>query len=161
MDQRSFELVQNPRSRLLLNEKADAMSHINRALHQKGITEARVAGIREAIPGRLLGTTTNTTAIEALLKYRDLVLNAARLTCRGIVDLAPHQTWKRTKVYGIPITHYMGKGTRGLKGLREELEAENEGIRIPSDIRWLGRIDDVQARFLGGRIVASSVTFAI
>lgn len=55
-------------------------------------------------------------------------LNAARQTKRGIIDFAPHQAWRWAKVHGIPITRYMGRETRCLKGLREEFEAENARI---------------------------------
>ena len=36
-------------------------------------------------------------------------------------------------------TRYMGKERDGgLRKLREELEAENSGVQIPAEIRWLG-----------------------
>jgi len=31
----------------------------------------------------------------------------------------------------------MGKGTEGLQKMREEFEVENEGIVIPTQVRWL------------------------
>ena len=52
-------------------------------------------------------------------------------------------------------------GTLGLKGLFEELEAENEGVKIPSDLRWLDQASDVRTLFQEMTIPASSVTFAI
>ena len=45
---------------------------------------------------------------------------------------------------------YLGKGTFGTEKLREELEAENEGLNILFAIRWLGRAPDVKARYCNG-----------
>ena len=45
--------------------------------------------------------------------------------------------------------------------LREEIEAENEEVKIPTTVRWLGRSTYVKARYRGGAVVASSITFAI
>ena len=39
---------------------------------------------------------------------------------------------------------------------REELEAENNGVRIPAAVRWLGLTADVKARYSEGEIEASS-----
>ena len=52
----------------------------------------------------------------------------------------------------------VGQGSLGTEKLREELEAENEGIKIPSAIRWLDRAADVKALFKQGAAEASSVT---
>ena len=38
----------------------------------------------------------------------------------------------------------MGKGTHGTEKLREEAEAENEGMKIPRVIQWLGRPSEVK-----------------
>ena len=54
----------------------------------------------------------------------------------------------------------MGRGTVGIEPLRGELEAENEGVKIPFAVRWQGRPSDARA-FKEGRIAAPSVTFAI
>ena len=54
----------------------------------------------------------------------------------------------------------MGKTVGGLRLLREELEAENEGVRIPADIRWLSRAK-AQARFQETRGGTSSVVAAV
>ena len=47
---------------------------------------------------------------------------------------------------GVSLVRYMGKMVGGLRPLREELEAENSGVNIPAEIRWLGGTK-VRARF--------------
>ena len=39
------------------------------------------------------------------------------------------------RIHGLSVPRYGGSG--GLKELREELEAENKGVLVPSQIRWL------------------------
>ena len=52
-------------------------------------------------------------------------------------------------------------GSHGTEALREELEAENEGIRVPSAIRWLSGAASVKARYDERTITASSVVLAV
>ena len=54
----------------------------------------------------------------------------------------------------------MGRTVGGLRLLREELEAENSGVSIPADIRWLCR-EKAQARFQETRGDTSSVVAAV
>jgi hypothetical protein len=160
-DQRNFELIQGPKDKIRLTavEIADLMSSINLALHQKG-TEERVERLRQSLSLRIFGTTTKTTSLEALFKHRDLILNAARRKLASIVDLGANQQWTWAKVHGIQhAQRYLGKG--GLRKLREELKAENKGLTIPTEIRWLARNEDIRAKLREGTKEATSVTFAI
>ena len=64
--------------------------------------------------------------------------------------------------YSIPVARYLGRGTHSTATPKEELEAESEGARIPSVVRWLGKATDVKApdikaRYNEGTIRASSV----
>ena len=54
----------------------------------------------------------------------------------------------------------MGTTVGGLRLLREELEAENSGVSIPAEIRWLSRAK-AQARFQEIKGGASSVVAAV
>lgn len=54
----------------------------------------------------------------------------------------------------------MGKGSGGLQRLRDELEAENEGVQAPSGARWLGGAS-TRARFREGRLLHSSAVVAV
>ena len=57
----------------------------------------------------------------------------------------------------IPIAWYVGRGSHGTDSLREELEAENGGVRIPSTVRWLSGAASAKARYNDKTITASSV----
>jgi len=55
----------------------------------------------------------------------------------------------------------MGKGTEGLQKMREEFEAEIEGIAIPTEVRWLANPRTIRAMKQNGEIAASSVVFVV
>ena len=71
--------------------------------------------------------------------HRDLVLRAARTVDNSIRDVAAQQKWMWIRIHDVSLGRYMGGTDGGLRRLREELEAENDGVRIPADIRWLSR----------------------
>jgi len=55
----------------------------------------------------------------------------------------------------------MGKGTEGLQKMREEFEAENEGITIATLVPWLANRRTIRERRQNGEIAASSVVFVV
>jgi len=55
----------------------------------------------------------------------------------------------------------MGKGKEGLKKMREEFEAEHEGIVIPTQVSWLANLRMIRERRQNGAIAASSVVFVV
>ena len=55
---------------------------------------------------------------------------------------------------------YLGRGSNGTETLRRELEAENEGVRISSTIRWLCGVQGVKTRQGERTISALSVVQA-
>ena len=65
------------------------------------------------------------------------------------------------KIHAIPVARYLGKGSSGTETLREEIEAENGGIKILSTIRWLSGAPSVKARYREGTTKASSVVLAV
>ena len=52
-----------------------------------------------------------------------------------MISPEPRQTWSRTKAHGVSVTLYLDKVIFSMEGFREELEAENEGVKIPSIVR--------------------------
>ena len=117
---------------------ADATSAISQALHREGICDARVERVRCTDTCRILGVTTPATALQGLLKYRDVVLKAVRSVDTSISDVFPQQKWKWVRIHNISPVRHKGEKEGGLRKLREELEAENSGVRIPVEVRWLG-----------------------
>ena len=105
--------------------------------------------------------TTPTSALQDLLKRRDMVLSAARVADSSITDIVPQQKWKWIRIHNISLTRYMGKKRDvGLVKLQEEREAENSGMHIPAKIRWLGG-DKVRARFQKKKDSFSSMVAAV
>ena len=98
---------------------------------------------------------------EQLARHRDEVLRAARTVDPSDTDLETRTAWWWVKAHAIPVARYLGKGSRGTDSLREELEVENEGVKIPSTIRWLSGAASVNARFNDKIITASSVGFGV
>ena len=65
------------------------------------------------------------------------------------------------KVHGISLPRYGGGRGCGLTVLWEGLEAENEGVHIYSNTRWLCGKEDSRDREPMKEITASSVMFAV
>ena len=139
MDERIFELPHDTGFSLDRKDTENIVSQVNRALHSAGISDTRIERVRCMDTRRLLGVTTPTSTLRGLLKHHDMVLKAARTVDSGISDVIAQQKWMWIRVHNISVARYTGKeGGRGLRMLREELGAENSGVHIPAEIRWLG-----------------------
>ena len=102
-----------------------------------------------------------TSTLQDLFRHRDMVPKAARLVNSCITDVVPQQKWKWVRIHNILLPRYMGVARDGgLRKLREELEAENSGVHIPAEIRWLGGAK-VRARFQTDKDGSSSVVVAV
>jgi DNA-binding PadR family transcriptional regulator len=95
------------------------------------------------------------------LLYRHIMIKAARLVDKGIIDVERNESWERRKIHTIPQVRYIGKGTEELQKMREEIEAENEGVAIPSQVRWLSNPRIIRAREQREAIKESSVVFIV
>ena len=143
------------------NDIENITSRINRVLHSAGISNTRIERTRCAETRRILGVISPTSTLKDLLQHRDLVLKATRTVGVSITDIIVQQKWMWTRIHNISLTRYMGKEKDGgLRKLREELEAENSGVQIPAEIRWLGGAK-VRARFQEKEEGASSVVAAV
>ena len=145
---------------MLRRTAADVQSKVNRALHQAG-AKVRIHDLFCTRRGNIQGTTSPTSSAEELLEHRDVVLLAARTIEPGVTGLTAKKSWWWVKVHAIPVARYLGAGTGGTMTLREELEADNEWVRIPSTIRWLCGAASVKAGAGEGVIRASSVVLAV
>jgi len=80
------------------------------------------------------------------------VIKAARRVDAGIVDIETNELWERVKMHGVNFDSYLGKKTGGgLEKLRQELQAENEGVVLPLAINWIGGPKDVQKKKAEGK----------
>jgi len=140
----------------------DISSEVNRALFEAKVPHfVRIQGVTKNTRGSLSTITTPGATAEMLIRYREIVIKAARKVDAGIVDIETSELWESVKMHGINFDRYLGKKTGGgLEKLRQELQAENEGVVLPLAISWIGGPKDVQKKKVEGK-KASSVVFAV
>jgi len=140
----------------------DISSEVNRALFEAKVPHfIRIQGVTKNTRGCLSTITTPAATAEMLIRYREIVIKAARKVDAGIVDIETNELWERVKMHGVNFDRYLGKKTGGgLEKLRQELQAENEGVVLPLAINWIGGPKDVQKKKAEGK-KASSVMFAV
>jgi hypothetical protein len=110
-------------------------SAINRALfQQQAPAHIRSMNARRNANGTIRAITHHYAAAEMAMRYRPIMITAARTVDKGVVDVEENKPWERLKIHAVPLVRYMGKGTEGLQKMREEFEAENEGIAIPTQV---------------------------
>lgn len=76
-----------------------------------------------------------------------------------VVDGEENKPWQRLKIHTVRLVQYIGKGTEGLQNMSEVFQAENEGIVIPTQVRWLVNPCTIRDSRLKGEIAKSSVDF--
>jgi hypothetical protein len=149
---------------LPLSQKKDLeiSSEVNRALFEAKVPHfVRIQGVTKNTRGCLSTITTPGATAEMLIRYREIVIKAARKVDAGIVDIETNELWERVKMHGVNFDRYLGKKTGGgLEKLRQELQAENEGVVLPLAISWIGGPKDVHKKKGDGK-KASSVVFAV
>jgi len=140
----------------------DISSEVNRALVEAKVPHfVRVQGVTKNTRGCLSTITTPAATAEMLIRYREIVIKAARKVDAGMVDIESVELWEKVKMHGVNFDRYLGKKTGGgLEKLRKELQAENEGVVLPHAINWIGGPKDVQKKKGEGK-KASSVVFAV
>jgi hypothetical protein len=137
-------------------------SAIKRALfHQKAPAHNRIMIAKRNAKGAITAITHPNAIAEMAMQYRDIIITPARTVDRGVMDVEENETWERLKIHAVPLVRYMGNGTEGLQKMREEFEAENEGIKVPTQVRWLANPCTIRERRQNGEIAASSVVFEV
>jgi len=140
----------------------DIVSAINRALfHQQAPAHIRIINARKNAKGAITAITHQNATAEMAMRYRNNVITAARTVDRRVVDVEGNVTWERIMIQAVPLMRYMGNGTEGLQKIREEFEAENMGIAIPTHVTWLANPRTHREGRQNGEISASSVVFVV
>jgi len=108
----------------------DILSEVNEALFEAKVPHfVRIQGVTKNTRGCLSTITTPAATAEMLIRYREIEIKAARKVDAGIVDIETNELWERVKMHGVNFVRYLGKKTGGgLEKLRQELQAENEGV---------------------------------
>ena len=72
-----------------------------------------------------------------------------------------NESWEKLNIHRVPLLRYMGKGSEGLQKMREEIQAENQGVTIPAQVRWLSNSCTIKVREQRGEIRASWMVFVV
>jgi hypothetical protein len=135
---------------------------INRALfHRKAPAQIRIMNAKSNARGTITAIThQNATAAMAPI-FRDAIITAVRTVNKGVIDVEENESWERRKIHSVPLVRYMGKGTEGLQKMRDEIHAENAGVTVPVQVRWLASPHSIKDGMQKGEIPASSVVFGV
>jgi len=135
---------------------------VNRAHFEAKVPHfIRIQGVTKNTRRCLSTITTPGAMAEMLVRYREIVIKAARKVDAGFVDIETNELWECVKMHGVNFDRYLGKKTGGgHEKLRQELQAENEGVVLPLAINWIGGLKDVQKKKAEGK-KASTVVFAV
>jgi len=137
-------------------------SAVNRALfQQQAPVHVRIMNARRNARGTITAITHQNATADMALLYRDIIMKAARSVDKVIIDVEGNESWERLKIHTVPLMRYMGKGTEGLQKMKEEIQAENKGVTIPAQVRWLSNPRTIEERGQRGDIKASSVVFMV
>jgi len=80
---------------------------------------------------------------------------------KRIIDIEERESWERRIIPTVRLARCIGKGTDGLHEMMEEIEAENEGMAIPAQVRWLSNPRIIRESEQSGEIKTSSVVFIV
>jgi len=95
------------------------------------------------------------------MQYSDIITTAARTFDKGVVDVEEDRTWHRLKIHAVTLVWYIRQGTEGLQKMPEEFEAENKGIKVPTQVQWLANPRTINEGRQNGEITTSSVVFVV
>jgi hypothetical protein len=162
LESRRVIFVRDQRAGRCGKSPLDILSAINRALLNANAEPfVRLRNISRNEKGTVTGLTKEGGTAVMFLKYRDIILKAARSQDGGIIDIETNESWVKLIVHFVSIERYGGRGL-GVSGkLKDDIEAENEGIRVPLASRWLGSPRAVIERRARGEIKESSVVITI
>ena len=159
LDDRRIELARWPNAPASRKHEREFVSIINKRLHEAGaplylrIQHARRQGTKAVT----LVTAAHGDAEEMVERYGTVVANAAQDIDKGIRAIQKVDTWQSLKIHGVGTERYLGRGTGGLRKLREEMEAENEDIEVMAVPEWLSTM----TRLKEGGKKAASVVFKV
>jgi predicted phage tail protein len=102
--------------------------------------------VRRNAKGAIIALTHQKTTVEMALGYRNIIITAARTVDKSVVDVKENESWEWLMIHAVPLVWYMGRGKEGLLMIREEFEANNEGMNIPTQVRWLANPRTIRER---------------
>jgi hypothetical protein len=149
-------------NRVTLFNKMDQeiASVINRVLFlQKALAHIRIMKAKRKSKGAITAMTHPNVTAEMALQGCDIIITAARTVDKRVVDVEENESRETIMIHAVPHIGYTGIGTDVLRKQRDEFKAENAGIVIPTQVRWLANPRTVRDGRHNGEIAASSVVF--
>jgi len=122
---------------------------------QQALALVRIMNARRNAKGTITAITHQNPTAEMAPLYRHIIIKAARSVDKGIIDMKGNESWETLKIHTVMLVGYMGKGTKGIQKMREEIQAENEGVAIPAQVRWLSNPRIIKEREQRGEIKVS------
>jgi len=136
----------------------DIASAINRALfHQKAPAHIRIMNAKRNTKGAITDITPPNATAEMALQYSDIIITTASTVNKGVEDVEENESWERLKIHTVPLIRYMGKGTECLQKMREEFDAENQGIMTHTQVKWFANPRTIREGRKNGEIATWSV----
>ena len=96
-----------------------------------------------------------------ILIYRDVIISAKRTVDKGVIDVAETESWETLTVHGVQHMRNMGNGTEGRQKMPDEIQAEDKGVMVSVQVRWLASPHTIKEGRQIGEISASSMVFLI
>jgi len=140
---------------------ASAAAFVNLALSKAAPAHVRTEGFRISVQGRLSTTARFGASAAMLLRFKKEILEAVRKADKAIINVTANETWAEMKIL---VKYDRYRHTNGLADLREQIEAENDGVVVPPlSIRWMRPVAAIKQRYQAGRLPqnAASVVFKV
>jgi len=115
-------------------------SPVNSALfQQKARAPVQIMNTRRNAKGTITAITNQNTTAEMALLYRDMIIKAARSVFNGPINWEGNESGESLKIHTVSLVRHMCKCTEALQEMRERIPAENEGVAMTAQVRWLSK----------------------
>jgi len=88
-------------------------------------------------------------------------MTATRTVDKEVVDIEDIESCEMSKLHVVPLIGYKGKCTEGLQKMGTQFDVENEGIGVPTQVRWLANSCTTRERRQNAEISVSSVVLVV
>jgi hypothetical protein len=96
--------------------------------------------------GKIAAVTHPNASAEHGLQTCNITIATARMVDKRIMDVEQIVSLNCVKIHLVPLILCMGTGTDSLQMMRDELEVENEGIVITTQVKLLVNISTIRER---------------
>jgi len=140
---------------------ASAAAFVNIVLSKVAPAHVQTEPFRILVQGRLSTTARFGASAAMLLRFKKEVLEAARKANRAIINIVANEMWAELKVL-VPYDRYWHPNR--LAELREQIEAENPGVVVPTlSMKWIRAVNTIECHYQAGRLLknVASVIFKV